>query len=174
MPPMRETARSTPTVARGSPPSVGLLSDTAPGDLDDALMWPSGTWLQLTINGVAMAPRMAVLSVPYARMAADAERFGGLEPLDYLQQGDVDALSLIDPEYTRRLLIALMIGIAISGTLSFFTVPLIWFRRQPLLTALGTGFRALIANWKPFIVLGLGLAAISLPFGFAAGILFSC
>ncbi|MBT8058960.1 MAG: hypothetical protein KJO33_05150 [Gammaproteobacteria bacterium] len=95
------------------------------------------------------------------------------ELLNRLQQGDVEALSLIDPEYTRRLLIALMIGIAISGTLSFFTVPLIWFRRQTLFTALGTGFRALIANWKPFMVLGLGLAAVSLPFAFAAGILFS-
>ncbi len=95
------------------------------------------------------------------------------ELLNRLSQGDVDALNLIDPEYTRRLLIALMIGIAISGTLSFFTVPLIWFRQQALWAALATGLRALVANWKAFMVLGLGLAAVSLPFAIAAGILFS-
>ncbi len=82
-----------------------------------------------------------------------------------LQQGDLAALDEIDPGFITRLLAAFMLSIAISGTMTFFSVPLIWFRHARLGPALGQGLKALVANWRPMLLLGLGLFAVFLPFG---------
>ena len=34
------------------------------------------------------------------------------------------------------------------------------------------GLKAMVVNWKPFLVLGIGLAAVMVPVSLAAGILF--
>jgi hypothetical protein len=83
--------------------------------------------------------------------------------LERIEGGDASALQEIDPAAVQRLLAALLVGVAVSGTLSFFSIPLIWFRDLPLGTALKTGISALIANWKAFAVLALGLLAIAAP-----------
>ena len=80
-----------------------------------------------------------------------------------LQQGDMTALEQIDPTFVTRLFAAFAISIAISGTLTFFSIPLVWFGNRKLGGALGEGLKALLANWKPMLVLGLALMVVFLP-----------
>lgn len=82
-----------------------------------------------------------------------------------LQSGDMAALEELDPTFLTRLLSAFMLSIAISGTMTFFAIPLSWFRQANLGAALGLGMKALIASWRPMLMLGLGLFAAFLPFG---------
>lgn len=88
-----------------------------------------------------------------------------------LQQGDVDALSELDPAFVSNLLMAFMVSIGISGTLSYLSIPLIWFNGRKLWPALGEGMRALLVHWKAFLVLGVGVMALFLPVAILSGIL---
>ena len=93
---------------------------------------------------------------------------GGVQQIDpalvqRMEAGDVSALAELDPAFIRRMLVAFAIGMAVSGTLSYFTIPLIWFHGMKLWPAMGLGLRALVRNWIPFIVLTLCLAVIVLP-----------
>lgn len=81
-----------------------------------------------------------------------------------LQQGDMTALEEIDPTFVTRLAAAFAISVAISGTMTFFSIPLVWFRDRKLGYALGKGMKALVANWKPMLLLGIGLVVLFLPF----------
>lgn len=89
-----------------------------------------------------------------------------------IEQGDVDAIMQLDQEALGKMVMAFLIGIAISGTLSYFTVPLIWFRDQKLGPALSLGIKALFVNWQAFLMLALGLVAILVPVAIVSGILF--
>jgi hypothetical protein len=88
-----------------------------------------------------------------------------------IEQGDIEALSVLDQDTLHRMVIAFLIGISVSGTLSYMTIPLIWFHDRKLGAALNLGLRALVANWKPFLMLGLGMAALLVPVVLLAGIL---
>ena len=80
-----------------------------------------------------------------------------------LQAGDMAALEEIDPGFVTRLFAAFAISVAISGTLTFFSIPLVWFNNRPVALALGEGLKALLLNWKPMLILGLGLVVAFLP-----------
>jgi hypothetical protein len=95
------------------------------------------------------------------------------ELINRLQQGDIEAINTLDPEYIKRMMMAFLVGVAVSGTLSFFTIPLIWFRNRKLWRALLEGLQALARNWKAFLVLGLVLAAVSIPMALVIGMLFA-
>lgn len=103
----------------------------------------------------AMAAVMAVVSG--ALTGLDAETMAKLE------QGDVEALLMMNPELLERLMIALLMGLVVSGTLSFFAVPLIWFRNMPLRRAIWLGLVGMMRNWKPLLVLGLFLGVLAVP-----------
>jgi len=90
-----------------------------------------------------------------------------------IEQGDIEALSALDQGSLHRMVIAFIIGISVSGTLSYMTIPLIWFHDRKLGAALADGLRALFANWKPFLMLGLGMAIVLVPVVLLAGILVS-
>lgn len=81
-----------------------------------------------------------------------------------LQQGDLAALEELDPTFMTRLFFSFLISMAIGGTMTFFSIPLVWFRDRKLGRALGEGLKALMANWKPMLVLGLALLVVFLPF----------
>jgi hypothetical protein len=68
--------------------------------------------------------------------------------------------------------LAFLVGLSISGTLSYFTIPLIWFHDRKLGSALGAGLHALLVNWKPFLALGAGLLLLFLPVALVSGALF--
>jgi hypothetical protein len=134
-------------------------------------------------------PRIAVLFRPLTTAGRSASLFGlgallflvgvvtaaivlsgGVEQLDpatlqRLEQGEVAALSEIDPAFIRRMLVAFALGMAVSGTLSYFAIPLVWFHAMPMWAALGLGVRALMKNWLPFVVLTLCLAVVMIPLG---------
>jgi hypothetical protein len=94
------------------------------------------------------------------------------ELLSRIEAGDMEALSTLDPEMLERLLLAFLLGVAVSGTLGYFTIPLIWFGGASLGTALLTGLRALFANWKPFLVLALMMIVVLFPIALIGGVLF--
>lgn len=96
------------------------------------------------------------------------------ELLERLEQGNVQAVMALDPKVVWRAFLAIAVGIAVSGTLAYFTVPLIWFGKLGIGAALGLGLKALIRNWLPFVMLGVTLTALSIPLflllGLVAGI----
>lgn len=80
-----------------------------------------------------------------------------------LQQGDLAALEELDPSFMTRLFFSFLISMAIGGTMTFFSIPLVWFHDRKLGRALGEGLKALMANWRPMLVLSLGLIVVFLP-----------
>jgi len=80
-----------------------------------------------------------------------------------IEQGDLDALQLIDPQVLQSAVLAMAIGAAISGCITYFSVPLIWFRKYGVGSALITGLKALGRNWKPLLVIGLLIGLLAVP-----------
>jgi len=93
--------------------------------------------------------------------------------MERIEQGDLDTLVSLNQESLRQMVLAFLVGISISGTLSYFSVPLIWFRGQRMGGALVSGLRALMVNWRPFLVLGFGLLLVILPVAVLSGVMFS-
>jgi hypothetical protein len=60
-------------------------------------------------------------------------------------------------------MLALFFGLLVSGTISFFAVPLIWFKNMPLWQSIWLGLVAMLKNWKPLLVLGLFLGVLAAP-----------
>lgn len=104
-------------------------------------------------------------------MLSGAEALRDPELLARMEQGDLQAVLSMDPALVRRVLLAVAVGFGISGTLGYFSVPLIWFRRLPVGAAIATGIKALVRNWLPFMVLALVLTALSIPAFLVLGIL---
>ncbi|MGB5486165.1 MAG: hypothetical protein WBN06_02115, partial [Lysobacterales bacterium] len=80
-----------------------------------------------------------------------------------IEQGDLDALRLIDPQVMESAVLAMALGAAISGTITYFSVPLIWFRKLKMGSALLMGLKGLGRNWKPLLVIGLFLGILAVP-----------
>jgi hypothetical protein len=80
-----------------------------------------------------------------------------------IEQGDLDALQLIDPQVLESAVLAMALGAAISGTITYFSVPLIWFRKINMGSALLMGLKGLGRNWKPLLVIGLFLGILAVP-----------
>jgi formylglycine-generating enzyme required for sulfatase activity len=81
----------------------GLLTLLLGGDgstpLDSGTLQPveggpaGGLYLSLSLDGVLLEPRQRLLSVPYALVAADAQRLGGSPATDYLRADEVAAVA---------------------------------------------------------------------------------
>lgn len=80
-----------------------------------------------------------------------------------IEQGDLDALQLIDPQVIESTILALALGATISGSISYFSVPLIWFRKNKMGSAVIMGLKGLGRNWKPLLVIGLFLGILAVP-----------
>ncbi len=100
---------------------------------------------------------------------------GAMDPalMERLEQGDVNAVAALDQEALGRMVLALAVGVAVSGTLSYFTIPLIWFGNRKLGSALAVGLKGLVVNWQPFLLLGCGLVLLALPLGVVSAVLLS-
>lgn len=83
-----------------------VLSGGTPSALDSALMSQSDLWLEIIIEGEALAPRQKILSVPFAVLAGDAQFLGGVPASDFLQVGDDIEVGDLDAD-----------ALALSGTL---------------------------------------------------------
>ncbi len=113
---------------------------------------------------------VSILSV--SLMLAGGEHMPDGDLLMQIEQGDMDAVTALDPAFISRMVLAIAVGISLSGTLSFLSIPLLWFGEQKLGTALISGLRAMWVNWRPFTVLALGLAGLLIPVVLAVAILF--
>ena len=89
-----------------------------------------------------------------------------------IEQGDVEAITQLDQKSLGMMALAFLVGISVSGTLSYFTIPLIWFRNRKLGAALVEGIRALVTHWRAFVMLALGLFAGLIPVAVVTGFLF--
>jgi hypothetical protein len=98
---------------------------------------------------------------------------GILDPdvLMRIEQGDMEAIAELEPGALTRMVMAFSVGIAVSGTLSYFSIPLIWFGDRRLGKALVEGLGALFINWKPFLLLAAALVAVLLPMALVIGAL---
>ena len=68
------------------------------------------------------------------------------ELLARIEQGDLDAIQAIDPQVIRNAMFAMLIGAAISGTLTYFAVPLIWFKGASVGQSILVGLTAMAKN----------------------------
>jgi hypothetical protein len=89
-----------------------------------------------------------------------------------IEQGDVDAISQLDQQAIGKMVLAFLVGISISGTISYFTIPLMWFGDRKLGKALVEGLKAMVTNWKPFVMLAVGLFVTLVPVVVVSGLLF--
>lgn len=91
------------------------------------------------------------------------------EVISRIEQGDMDALQLIDPQVIENAIFAMAFGATVSGTITYFAVPLIWFRNQPVGSAIVMGLRGLAKNWRPLLVIGILLGLLAVPIGLLFG-----
>ena len=85
------------------------------------------------------------------------------EILTRIEQGDLDALQLVDPQMMENAIIAMAIAAAISGSITYFSVPLIWFKNQGMGISVTMGLRALGRNWRPLLLIGILLGLLAVP-----------
>lgn len=113
----------------------------------------------LLLGAVTMVVALTVVTLTLAGQVMDIDP----DIILRIEQGDLDALQFIDPQVLESAVLAMALGAAISGTISYFAVPLIWFRQYKVGSALITGLKALGRNWKPLLVLGLFLGLLAVP-----------
>ena len=94
------------------------------------------------------------------------------EMLTRIEQGDLEAIQSIDPQIIKNAMFAMLMGAAISGTLTYFAVPLIWFKQASVGQSILVGLAAMAKNWRPLLVIGLLLGLIAIPLGLMFGIFY--
>jgi len=119
----------------------------------------------LLLGGLVMVLGLLVVSLVLAGQMLDIDP----ELLSRIEQGDLDALQLIDPQMIESAIMAMAVAAAISGTITYFSVPLIWFRQQAVGSAVITGLKALGRNWRPLLVIGVVLGLLAVPVVFIFG-----
>jgi hypothetical protein len=113
----------------------------------------------LLLGGVVMVLGLLVVSLVLAGQLV------GIDPdiLSRIEQGDLEALQLIDPQIMESAVLAMAIGAAVSGSITYFSVPLIWFSQQGMGSAVITGLKALGRNWRPLLMIGVLLGLLAVP-----------
>lgn len=113
----------------------------------------------LLLGGVVMVLGLLVVSLVLAGQMVDLDP----EILSRVEQGDLEALQLIDPQILQDTVLAMAIGAAISGSINYFAVPLIWFRQKGMGTSIVMGLKGLGRNWKPLLLIGVVLGVLAVP-----------
>ena len=113
----------------------------------------------LLLGGIAMALALLIVSLVLAGQMVDLDP----EIISRIEQGDLEAMQLIDPQILESAVLAMALGAGISGCLTYFSVPLIWFRKQGIGNALIAGLKGLGRNWKPLLLIGLLLGIMAIP-----------
>lgn len=119
----------------------------------------------LLLGAIALAIALMVVTLLLAGQVIGIDQ----DIIVRIEQGDLDALQLIDPQVLQNAVLAMVIGATISGTLTYFSIPLIWFHNHGVGSALITGLKGLVRNWKPLLVLGLSLGLLAIPIALLFG-----
>jgi len=115
----------------------------------------------LLLGGFVLLLGILVVSLILAGQVTDIDT--GV--LSRIEGGDIEALQLIDPQLIENAIMAMAIGAAVSGTISYFSVPLIWFKKRAVGGAVTSGLAGLARNWRPLLVVGLILGLLAVPVG---------
>jgi hypothetical protein len=127
---------------------------------------------QLAMRLLLLGGLIALVAVLFITwMLSGIEELQDPELLARIEQGDLEAVLALDPAVVQRALLAVVIGVGVSGTLGYFTIPLVWFRQMPLWAAIVTGLKALVKNWSAFLLLGAILVILSIPLFITLGLL---
>lgn len=113
----------------------------------------------LLLGGLVMALALLIISLILAGQIVDIDP----EIISRIEKGDLEALQFIDPKLMENAVFAMAIGAAVSGSITYFGVPLIWFRRQGVGGAVIMGLKALGRNWRPLLVIGVLLGLLAVP-----------
>jgi len=113
----------------------------------------------LLLGAVSMVLALGVVSVVVAGQVLQIDP----DLISRIEQGDIEAIQMIDPRVMESAVLAMALGAVISGTITYFAVPLIWFRKRAMGNAMLTGLKALGRNWKPLLVIGLFLGLLAVP-----------
>jgi hypothetical protein len=113
----------------------------------------------LLLGGTVMVLGLLIVSLVLAGQMVDVDP----EILRRIEQGDLDALQFIDPQIMENAVMAMAIGAAVSGSITYFAVPLIWFRKQGMGSAVIMGLKALGRNWRPLLLIGVILGLLAVP-----------
>lgn len=113
----------------------------------------------LLLGALVMVLGIIVVSMVLAGQLLEVDP----EILKQIEQGDLDALQLIDPQILENTIVAMAIAAAISGSISYFSVPLIWFKKQAVGFSVIIGLKAMARNWRPLLVIGLVLGLLAVP-----------
>jgi len=113
----------------------------------------------MLLGGIAMAVALLIVTLALAGQVV------AIDPdiIVRIEQGDIDALQLIDPQVMESAVLAMALGAAISGSITYFSIPLIWFRKLKTGNALIMGLKGMVQNWKPLLFIGLLLGALAVP-----------
>lgn len=122
----------------------------------------------LLLGAAVMALGLLVMTMVLAGQMIDIDP----EIISRIEQGDMEAIQLIDPQIMEDAIFAMAIGAIISGSITYFSIPLIWFARQGVGTAVIIGMKALFRNWKPLLLLGLLMGLLSIPLVFLFGYIY--
>lgn len=122
----------------------------------------------LAMGAVVFAIGMVCISV----LLSGSSELTDPELMQRIEQGDVEAITTLSQESLGRIVLAFLVSVAVSGTVSYFAIPLLWFGDRRLGGALFEGLRALVVNWRPLGVLGIGLGLLFLPVAVVSGLLF--
>jgi hypothetical protein len=114
---------------------------------------------------------VAIMSV--SLMLSGSQDLLSAELLARIEQGEVDALSELDPAVLMNFAYAVAVGVGISGTLSYMAIPLLWFRDEKLVASIITGCKVMVLNWRPFSMLALVLVLLLIPVAALMAVLFS-
>ncbi len=113
----------------------------------------------LLLGALVMVLGILVVSMVLAGQLLDVDP----EILKQIEQGNLEALQLIDPQILENTIVAMAIAATISGSISYFSVPLIWFNKQAVGFSVITGLKAMASNWRPLLVIGLVLGLLAVP-----------
>ncbi|MCP4045322.1 MAG: hypothetical protein GY732_04955 [Gammaproteobacteria bacterium] len=119
----------------------------------------AGVGRLLLLGGIVIVLGLLVISLTLAGQMVDLDP----EILKRIEQGDLDAIQFVDPQILESAILVMAVGAAISGCITYFSVPLIWFRHLGVGNALVTGLKAMARNWKPLLVIGLLLGVLAVP-----------
>ena len=116
--------------------------------------------MRLLVLGVVM---IAAGMLTAAAMLSGSVEALNPELLSRLERGDVEALAMIDPVALQRIVLSVIAGVAMSGSIGYFAIPLIWFRGRSTGAAILSGLTGMLRNWLPFLVMGALLTAMAIP-----------
>lgn len=113
----------------------------------------------LLLGGIVIVLSLLIVSFSLAGPMMEIDP----EILSRIERGELEAIQLVDPQVLENAVLAMAAGAAISGCITYFAIPLIWFRHLGVGQALVMGLKGMGRNWRPLLVIGVLLGILAIP-----------